>query len=664
MRLRNCLTIFLAIFSFLFSYSAPTLAGLNPLVTATDTTAADVKYSTYSSGNWAAAAEAVSGEFYWQVIKSGNRNTKKVWVGVKASDTHLYASFWDGSGWKKGDGTSGADDLGAVYTSTYRCFDAAYEQTSGHVLVVAGDTSANNIKYWHYNGSTWDINGSTYTITTFQDSGYSFSIRWVRLASKPNSCNGCSGTNEIALVVAGYDASSVNRAVGIIWSGSSWGDESGMLNPSLGLPKASTTDVVGVEYMQASTNGGSALVTVGQTAGAEAWVWDGASWSDIGWCGVSTQIAWYHSNVKADPNSDDAMLIFWWRYNSSNRGVYVCRWDGSAWVSSTADTISTATPYGDYRYNRPFDVIFENGDGHSGHAVAVYSTTADTYFKHFDGGNWGSETPVYSSAVTNYWVQLDKAWADDDTIHLAMHDSADNLELYTWDNSSGSFTLENASLVSNMETAGSHGRQAFALSAGQSPTAVEMEWFRARQYGDDVLLEWRTGFEVDNLGFHLYREENGERIRINLELIAGSALLVGQGRMTAGYSYSWLDRLESPPPAGASGLRTQHSALSTQSPPPSPSPLKGEGKSARYWLEDIDAKGKRTWHGPISSTLSNEPLPPKSQAILLSHLSRRESRHEPSAAKAKTLEGRFRKALLKGKMQGAASNLRTGTQSL
>ncbi|TLY20283.1 MAG: DUF2341 domain-containing protein [Nitrospirae bacterium] len=85
-----------------------------------------------------------------------------------------------------------------------------------------------------------------------------------------------------------------------------------------------------------------------------------------------------------------------------------------------------------------------------------------------------------------------------------------------------------------------------------------------------VELHWRTSYEVDHLGFHVYREEQGQRVRITPALIAGSSLKARAGTvLTAGQSYSWWDVL---PQSGA---------------PP------------RYWLEEIDLKGQRTWHGPV-----------------------------------------------------------------
>jgi len=120
---------------------------------------------------------------------------------------------------------------------------------------------------------------------------------------------------------------------------------------------------------------------------------------------------------------------------------------------------------------------------------------------------------------------------------------------------------------------------------GLKPTAVEMVSLDAVHYpGRGVLISWQTGFEVDNLGFHVYRESAGERVRVTPSLIAGSALLAGAGTpLTAGQSYSWWDA--------------------------SPAP------GATYWLEEWELSGERRWHGPVSV----QPGAWQAQAQALSH---------------------------------------------
>ena len=101
-----------------------------------------------------------------------------------------------------------------------------------------------------------------------------------------------------------------------------------------------------------------------------------------------------------------------------------------------------------------------------------------------------------------------------------------------------------------------------------SPTAVEVVGAWARRYGSRVRVDWQTGFEVDNLGFHVYREVDGRRERVTPELVAGTALLAGGGvRVRAGDAYAlWDDAAR---------------------------------EGGRYWLEAWDLSGERTWHGPF-----------------------------------------------------------------
>src|SRR5262249_9791453 len=81
-------------------------------------------------------------------------------------------------------------------------------------------------------------------------------------------------------------------------------------------------------------------------------------------------------------------------------------------------------------------------------------------------------------------------------------------------------------------TAGSNGVTATTLTSSTIPgaksgaecgqtTDVTMDAFEAVGYDGGVLLEWSTGFEVDNLGFNIYREQNGVRTLVNRSLLAG-----------------------------------------------------------------------------------------------------------------------------------------------
>ena len=59
-----------------------------------------------------------------------------------------------------------------------------------------------------------------------------------------------------------------------------------------------------------------------------------------------------------------------------------------------------------------------------------------------------------------------------------------------------------------------------------APTGIALSSFEGKAYeGGKVLLKWRTGYEMNNLGFDVYREQGGKKVRLTSEPIKGSALL-------------------------------------------------------------------------------------------------------------------------------------------
>jgi uncharacterized repeat protein (TIGR01451 family) len=115
-----------------------------------------------------------------------------------------------------------------------------------------------------------------------------------------------------------------------------------------------------------------------------------------------------------------------------------------------------------------------------------------------------------------------------------------------------------------------------------APTNITLQSFSAHMGPDKnganrAILTWKTSGEAHNLGFNIYREQSGNRVRMNPSIIAGSALLMaGALPKHSGRSYAWID-----PSATAAG--------------------------ASYWLEDIDVNGTRTLHGPVSALSGGAP---------------------------------------------------------
>jgi hypothetical protein len=100
------------------------------------------------------------------------------------------------------------------------------------------------------------------------------------------------------------------------------------------------------------------------------------------------------------------------------------------------------------------------------------------------------------------------------------------------------------------------------LAEPAAPTAVKFAEASAVHYESGNVVEWRTGYEVDNLGFDIYREVNGRSTRLTSQMVAGSALFAADHTdLSAGKPYVWVDR-DAP-------------------------------ANAIYWVEDIDLNGAR-----------------------------------------------------------------------
>ncbi|HEY8188006.1 MAG TPA: carboxypeptidase regulatory-like domain-containing protein, partial [Pyrinomonadaceae bacterium] len=125
-----------------------------------------------------------------------------------------------------------------------------------------------------------------------------------------------------------------------------------------------------------------------------------------------------------------------------------------------------------------------------------------------------------------------------------------------------------------VEKTGVAGFSEWTLAAAPSaPTAVKLTGFTAREKNGEVRLQWQSGYEARNLGYNIYREQDGQRVAITPSLVAGSALIAGaKTKLTAGLSYTWYDEITT---AG------------------------GQQSPVTYWLEDVDLNGTRTLHGPI-----------------------------------------------------------------
>jgi hypothetical protein len=120
--------------------------------------------------------------------------------------------------------------------------------------------------------------------------------------------------------------------------------------------------------------------------------------------------------------------------------------------------------------------------------------------------------------------------------------------------------------------------QVFHIAA-PLPTAVRLMSFEATGADGAVDLSWRTGSELHNLGFNLYRSLSGSGPWTRIT----SSLIPGLGSSPVGASYSWRD----------GGLTN--------------------GTRYFYRLEDVDSHSGSTFHGPVSAVPSAPAPPPPGQ---------------------------------------------------
>jgi hypothetical protein len=114
-----------------------------------------------------------------------------------------------------------------------------------------------------------------------------------------------------------------------------------------------------------------------------------------------------------------------------------------------------------------------------------------------------------------------------------------------------------------------------AVYPKSEPTVIDLISFGASGDGNQIRVNWQTAQEIRNLGFNLYRGTSpaGPFVRINDRLIPGLIYSV------KGKSYSYLDSAVTP------------------------------GTLYYYQLEDIDASGKRTFHGPVCVDWDADGIP-------------------------------------------------------
>lgn len=288
---------------------------------------------------------------------------------------------------------------------------------------------------------------------------------------------------------------------------------------------------------------------------------------------------------------------------------------GSTIVVGTAGTISRTSGYiiGSLRKNisstGSFTYHIGTANGYSPVAITINGGTGDLTITAFQTSMPGLAAPTL--ALSRYWNLTSTLTSPDLNLSFTYQDAdvpgtANESLFRILKDTNGSTPItqpggstDNVDETTNIASI-SNVTSFSNWSAGQpdAPLAVQLASLNAYankasvKGGGGVTVAWQTGYEADHLGFNVYREDRGQRVKINPALIAGSALLAGEHTpLTAGNSYTWTDV------RGAAG--------------------------ANYWLEEIDLSGASIWHGPVFANGINadsEIVSQQPRAKLLSEL--------------------------------------------
>jgi hypothetical protein len=310
------------------------------------------------------------------------RSFEKIVITL-SDDGNLDAYVFDGTKWTT---TNNIASTGTT-VNAYKCYDVAYEMTSGRALLVySRGTTTNEIGYkiWTY-GVGWGTE-------QLLDLPYTSNrVRWIDLASSPGTRSGSGDDNEIALIylTGGADVHGYN------WSGSGWSlmGATAVWDATAAL---AGEECIAVAYEQST---GEAMFIWADSVSTDFYykTWDGATLSANTLLAIPAAGAvgnWV--TLKVDPTSDDLFFTV----VDGAQDLNTAYWNGSVWAVH-AEHDGTVSTDGE----RCADFAWEPTGGKG---LLVWGTTAGQIaYKTFISPNtWGPQQNVAMGTNIHRWVQL------------------------------------------------------------------------------------------------------------------------------------------------------------------------------------------------------------------------------------------------------------------
>ena len=410
---------------------------------------------------------STGGALHWKIARTRPDRARQVVVFQENDPSGrdaLHAAFWDGARWDDGSGAPFGDAkafgrVGVDGLADFRGFDAAYEQKSGELLVVAGVNTDETVKYWVHGASGWNASTLLQSVANNVEDPYNI-FDWVRLAPMP-------GTNRIAFLGVANDSGRKDSAAveAMIWDGDThtWGSKYVLSFPTSNAQSYHATEAIDLKFTLAGANAGEAVAVWGNRQKVFWSRWRAAGgWSTpavVADMGSGVTVRWLR--LAADPGSDDMVLAIGDVDGSTGRLTTV-PYDGATRTWGAVSPFHTLGTFGDPLRNRPFDLAWDpivNARG----VLLVYADAVGLWSaRSVDGGvGFGSSSPV-GEGEPAYWVQLERQL--DGIVQLAAHDASDDLRGWSW-NGYYWMPTTTATVSSNLEAGASHAVEAFALAS-------------------------------------------------------------------------------------------------------------------------------------------------------------------------------------------------------
>lgn len=291
----------------------------------------DFAYRIWDGSNWSASttvtAPPTTAIVRWiEMTENPLSTSNDIAMIMMDNNAAVYGMVWNGSSWVNM-GVSTSWDLAGI--ATEKAIDVAYEQNSGRVLFIWGDTVVTDQYY-----RIW--NGSTLTAPTLLDIASSGGVaNWIELVSRPNS-------NEIMYGVldAGSDLNTRK------WNGiSAWDSATQHPRHTAGAENNSSM-VFDLIWETHSANPGKAWLLMGNSNVVQKKQWSGTAWSSATTLTGSDDTSFIR--LKADPVSGAVFAGIYEDLTSGTDDIWESRLTGGGSSWSAKNTIwggsTSATP--------------------------------------------------------------------------------------------------------------------------------------------------------------------------------------------------------------------------------------------------------------------------------------------------------------------------------